>query len=88
MGLWPWQARKGDERVIDALAAEKAAHSELLGVVAELETLVARLNQLPEVQAARRGKTGATGARGQQGQRGERGEPGREGPPGRDGDTT
>lgn len=53
MGLWPWEAKKDDAKVADALAEEAAAHSELLHVVTELECLVARLAKLPEVQAAR-----------------------------------
>lgn len=53
MGFWPWGTDREDAKVNAAIAEEKAAHSELLHVVSELETLVARLSKLPEVQAAR-----------------------------------
>lgn len=53
MGFWPWGNTKEDAKVAEALAAEKAAHSDLVNVVTELESVVARLSGLPEVQAAR-----------------------------------
>jgi hypothetical protein len=86
LSVWPWPSNKRSLKVDAVIAQESATHAELLKVVSELETLVARLNSLPEVRAAR-GARGARGLQGERGERGQRGQRGEQGLRGEKGDT-